>query len=251
MSRVRMAVLRIGLLVPGLIGSAPGLGAQSAAPHHVVFAPTLWLCNVDGRNRVSGLDVAVEDTVLDVGAEMRVEVGGDRVRGMASLSRAAVSSRGAVTVDSTLPAVQGAFDFTIWQAELFGAVRVGPRRWPDALELYTGVRYVRQYEEVGTPRGPGLVSTRESWLDPVIGARFSRSFRDGLWATVLADMAGFGLGSAFTWRLETEVGVHVHPSVALTLRYRYQEMHYTNGPSDYRWEGSAQGWFLGLAYAPQ
>jgi hypothetical protein len=225
--------------------------------------PYYWFSNLgvaetldgeNGKNIVGDFSVPVEDTLLENSWAMRLEFGKSRYRGIVKLSSANmknttdhIESLG----DSTL-VLPGKYDFTWTTAEFFGAAQVGPFKQNYAIELYGGLRYVHQEQTVESDSLPGRADVDESWVDPVIGARFYIKPGRRWWTTFHSDVGGFGIGTNFTWTLGGELGFVIIKNLDISLAYNYQEIEYDNGKTGaerYIWDnGVQQGWFFGLSF---
>jgi hypothetical protein len=209
-------------------------------------APYVWFSNIDGTNEFGDFAVAVEDSVLETGIDVRVEAGKARWRGVATFSWAKVANVGEISGPGVAPGTRGAFDLAMWTLELLASVQVGTFRTSDAAEMHAGVRYVRQRQRTELGVGPDpTITERETWIEPVVGSRYFAELGDRLWTTVGGDISGFGVGSKFTWKLEGELAFRVVAPLDLAIRYRYQEAKYDNDGTEYLWEGVNQGWLFG------
>ena len=229
--------------------AAPALAQDRGNPDwYVRLATYLWLSNLDGSNTVAGLSVPVTDTVLEPSWSVRAEVGKGRVRAIFDLSRTSLTNPVAQAPPST---VQGTYDFTVFVGEVAGAVQVGGFGTDRAVEVFGGMRYVRQQQTLdvsGTITIAGEFT--EDWLEPFFGSRYFTELGRRFWFTMTADVGGLNIGSDFTWVLDGELGIRVARPVDFTLRYRYMESQYSNdrlGDQAYVWdEGQLQGWYFGL-----
>ncbi len=221
--------------------------AQDRRRHDwLTVTPAVWFTNVDGTSEIGDMTIHVNDSVLDLGFDIRAETGNRRIRGIVTLSRAETVNTARILVDDMPGRTITGYDFAVWTAELFGAIQAGSIGAADAAEFFGGLRYVRQHLILDTDAGAPLGPTTESWLEPVVGARYSSFLGPRGWAAVVADMGGFGAGSDFTWRLEAVVGIRVAAPLNLTMRYKYLEADYTKGTA-YGWRGVSQGWIFGAA----
>lgn len=102
----------------------------------------------------------------------------------------------------------------------------------ESFELFAGLRYNRLSSDVKTsgPQGQLLsASLDESWVDPVIGARYTIPFNDQWSATLRGDIGGFGVGSDFAWQGMATIRWQTSPRLGWLLAYRYIDMDYENG----------------------
>jgi hypothetical protein len=73
------------------------------------------------------------------------------------------------------------------------------------------------------------VGQTQSWVDPVLGARFRLNLMKGLFADLKGDAGGFGVGSQVTWQIYTGLGKEFKQKYSLLLGYRYLDVDYKNG----------------------
>lgn len=95
------------------------------------------------------------------------------------------------------------------------------------------------------PDGSRQVLRKESWIDPVIGARL-RTPLSGSWYFVgLADIGGFGTGSALTYQLFAAAGWRFAEQFSLEMGYRYLYQDFEE--DDFSWDVSTSGPQLGIS----
>jgi len=73
---------------------------------------------------------------------------------------------------------------------------------------------------------PGLLAgqrfgTSETWVDPLIGGRARFDITDGWFATVLADVGGFRVGSDLTWQIFGSLGYQFDERWSVQGGWRY------------------------------
>ena len=76
-------------------------------------------------------------------------------------------------------------------------------------------------------------SGSESWVDPVIGARFQADLGHNFFFRAVGDIGGFGAASDFTWQAMAGFGYSFHEHGSLLLAYRAIGTDYTNGGFTY------------------
>lgn len=250
--RHRVATVCIPLVVTiVLAGASPALG-QDRGNHgwFVRAGGYLWMSNVDGANRAASVDIPVTDSVLEPSWAARLEIGRWRLRAIIDVSR---SNQANPLVPIAPGDPSGSYDFTMTTLEVRGAAHIGPFASRHAVEIFAGVRSVRQDQrfELTDPIAVQEDVT-EIWTEPMFGSRYFAQVGRRFWFTMLVDVGGLEIGSAFTWVLDAELGFQLAPPVDLTFRYRYMETQYDNGRSgaqQYVWDsGQVQGWFFGLVY---
>lgn len=67
-------------------------------------------------------------------------------------------------------------------------------------------------------------STSETWVDPVVGLRATYAATDRIALQGLADIGGFGVGSAFQWEVLARVGYTVSDRWTLAAGWRHLEV---------------------------
>ena len=82
-----------------------------------------------------------------------------------------------------------------------------------AVDLLGGARAV--WLDIDVALEPGALRARSfglngSWVDPVVGARARFAVTDRWFATALADIGGFGLGSDLSWQAVATVGYQIN-----------------------------------------
>lgn len=121
---------------------------------------------------------------------------------------------------------------------------------PDlTVDLGAGLRYASV--ELDVRLSPGLlpekkVSTDDSWIDPVLIARFEKALGNDWSVTGLADIGGFGVGSNLTW--QAMLGASYEFNDRWTGRVAYRHMHFdrSNGSRDFKLDLS--GPIVGVTY---
>ncbi len=249
--RCRVTTL-LALLVASLLATAavPAYGQERGNPNWFVrVGGYLWLSNIDGSNTAANIDVPVTDSVLEASWAMRLEVGKWRLRAIVDLSRAALANS---LLPSSSGGLSGFYDFSMTTFEFRGAAQIGSFSSRQAVEVYGGVRHVRQQQDLRLTAPVVDESVTESWTEPIFGSRYFAEVGRRFWFSMLIDVGGLSIGSDFTWVLDGELGFRLSPPVDLTFRYRYMETQYDNGKSGseaYVWDGGqAQGWFLGVVF---
>lgn len=75
-------------------------------------------------------------------------------------------------------------------------------------------------------------STSETWVDPVVGLRATYVLTDSISVQGLADIGGFGVGSAFQWEALARVSYAVSDHWSLAAGWRHLEVHVDRGRLD-------------------
>jgi outer membrane receptor protein involved in Fe transport len=101
--------------------------------------------------------------------------------------------------------------------------------------LLAGLRYTDLDTQIKAsgPLGNTLSGEdQQSWVDPVIGAKYSWPLSDRWSATLRGDFGGFGVGSEFAMQGIATLRWQVSPRTGVLLAYRYLEMDYEDGSGD-------------------
>jgi hypothetical protein len=75
-------------------------------------------------------------------------------------------------------------------------------------------------------------STSETWVDPVVGLRATYGVTDRIAVQGLANIGGFGVGSAFQWEILARVGYAVSDRWTLAAGWRHLEVDVDRGRLD-------------------
>lgn len=235
------------------LSAASGPAAAQPSPDEaqgsgwsVRLAPFLLLTSVDGVQGVDGTDVAVGDSALRVGWAGRAEAWRGPWGLLGEVAR--TTGRGYASPSPDGEGGRG-FDLRVFRAEATAARRVGRGPAAGALVLLAGARYVRHTRELD-PSGSASPADRVSkgWVDPVAGARYVSTIGEPFRFAVAVTLGG-ATGSDFTWVIDGTLSLRLFPWARLLSRYRYEEAEFDAG-RDYRWDGRAQGWILGLEVEP-
>lgn len=204
----------------------------------------LWFANIDGTNYLGDSTVVVGDTSsLHTSFAGELQAGRGRFRGVARFATTSLANRGPLQGPGVPDGTEIDYDFTWTTAELLAAWQVGRFESDHAFELYAGLRYVHQGQDLS-----GAGSYSQDWLEPVAGAEYFVEMGGPFWVAVNGDLGGFLFGSEFTMRVRAELGIRVVGPVHLSLAYEYLQTEYGEKGAAYRWdEGVSQGWFFGLS----
>jgi hypothetical protein len=131
------------------------------------------------------------------------------------------------TKDSASGFLKSDVDVTQWMLEVDGGYEQNER-----LEWLFGLRYINlDTEIVITPDlGPVVeADASKSWLDPVVGARWTQPIGK-TWAFIgRADVGGFGIGSDFAWQAVARFEWKVSDKVGVSFGYRALSADYEDG----------------------
>jgi opacity protein-like surface antigen len=150
----------------------------------------------------------------------------------------ASKSKGGVSADAD-------FDEFVLEADV--GLRIDPQ-----FEAFVGARLwsLDAQLEVTGP-GPGQSGQADqSWVDPLVGARYIQPIGDA-WSFVLrGDVGGFGVGSEFSWQGIARVNWQCSESLALNAGYRYVDVDYEDGSGsdEFRYDVATSGPMVGLTF---
>jgi len=200
----------------------------TAEPGRWTFAirPYLWAASVDGSVAVRSLPSQdFEADFSDIVSELDFAF-------MLSFEARPPSGDIGLLLDSVFLDVSGterSFDWGLEQRllELDVTWRVAKQ-----VDLLAGARYVGFETSVSIPPSGASASRDESWVDPVIGARGALPLADRWALAGRGDIAGFGVGSEFSWQLAGYVLFKAAKWADVGLGYRHLQIDFEEGDAD-------------------
>jgi len=112
--------------------------------------------------------------------------------------------------------------------ELFGNHRV-IKDW-GWIDFYGGIRLWNvslNFELEGIASGEANRS--EGWVDPVVGGRIIYNSSNRIVFSLRADIGGMGVGSDFSYNIQSGIGYKFSDMFTLMLQYKYLDVDYGNG----------------------
>ena len=113
------------------------------------------------------------------------------------------------------------------------------------LDVGGGLRYYTTDNDVAlnTVAGPRAFAIGDDWVDPLIAVRYRTDLGPNWYATLFADVGGFGVGSEQTWQALALVGYRVNDNLSVEAGYRTlnSERDKDNGQIDVGMSGPALG----------
>jgi hypothetical protein len=213
-------------------------GANVISEWHVDWVPFyLWFSGLQGNVGAKGYVVPVDVSFsqifkqLNIGLMSVLDVRRKRVGLLTDLLFMSVSSD-----QSTTPVGGGVFSGFKANAKTFFVdpelyVRLLDKK-AYSVDAVGGARFWRLDNSLnllpGTSAGVTVGQT-QSWVDPVLGARFRLNLPRGFFANLKGDAGGFGVGSQQTWQIYTGVGKEFKEKYSVLLGYRYLAVDYRNG----------------------
>ena len=245
-----------------LLTAVAPAAAQEAAPAasgdgwHITVAPYLWATALDGHAKVAGtkadVDVSFSDILdnLSMAAMMLVDV----EKGRFGVGINGVYARldpkndvSGIRIDTTSDMVQlGVGPYyrlvdQVWRTSASGR----PLRFTVAPEAGFRVTYLRAELDA---QGFKQVDQSETWVDPLIGSRFSFDLSDHWTLSAEGNVGGFGVGSEFAWNAQGFLGYRttlLGHETTFALGYRALSQDYKH--HDFEWDVTMHGPVLGAA----
>jgi hypothetical protein len=222
-------------------GRAESVGAQ---PWSFSITPYLWAAGIDGDTAANGIG-----SEIDTGYSFLSLDNLDLAIATAAQAR---KGKWSVLLDGMYVDFSDTFDRTLvsTEAEVSGGYFEASAAYPAAripgLDLIFGLRYVGLETSVQLTPGPSA-ERRESWLDPLVGARFSHEFNDRWSVTLRGDIGGFGVSSELTTNVAAIFGVRL--TDAMTLRFGYRALQMDFEDDQFVLDATLQGYVVGLTFA--
>jgi hypothetical protein len=222
-----------------------GAAGSAASPRwSVTITPYLWAAGLDGHTAAGGVG-----SEIDTGYSF---LSLDNLDLTLAANLEARKGRWTVVLDGLYVEFSDAFDRPTVDAdaELTGRIFEFSATYPAAriegLELVFGMRYVALDSTVQLKPGP-VGSAGESWLDPLVGARFNHDFSDRWSVSLRGDVGGFGVASELTTNLSATFGYSM--TDAMTLRFGYRALQMDVEDGGLVLDAIAQGYAIGLSFA--
>jgi len=213
-------------------------GENVVSEWHVDWVPFyLWFSGLSGTVGAQGYDVPVNVSFsqvlsnLNIGLMSVLDVRRKRIGLVTDLVFMSLSSpQQATPINGGAYSGFNANAKTFWVApELYFRVIDKPMFTVDAVG---GGRFWRLDNSISLSAGTlsaATVGQTQSWVDPVLGARFRVNLPKDCFATLAGDAGGFGVGSQLTYQIYTGVGKEFKKKFSAILGYRYMDVDYTNG----------------------
>ena len=208
------------------------------------ITPYLWAAGLDGNTAAGGVE-----SEIDTGYRF---LSLDNLDLTLAANLEARKGRWTVLLDGLYVEFSDAFDRPAVDADaevsgrIFESSAAYPAARVEGLELVFGMRYVALDSEVQLTPGPAG-SAGESWLDPLVGARFKHDFNDRWSVSLRGDVGGFGVASELTTNLSATFGYRITDAMTLRFGYRALQMDFEDG--GFVLDAIAQGYAVGLSFA--
>jgi opacity protein-like surface antigen len=207
--------------------------------------PHVWTVSMSGTADFGGLDVPLDVDISDIsdalslGAFVHLEARRGQWGGLLDVGymSASLEDRPLDIVDPHGGRAGSMADIetSVVVLDALGSYRVTLTE-SDVFDFLAGVRWTRAEADVivtdGTPDQGGTGET--SWVDPLVGIRFSSRFSESWYSWVRMDVGGFGIGSDFTWGTSLGLGYEFNDTVAANLGYKHIGIDWDDGSEMYR-----------------
>lgn len=229
---LRMLAAAAGLA--GAMGMAGQAAAQSGGDTAFQITPYAWATGLGGDLTVGAQTVAIDksfsDLIKDLDGAFFVSAFGryDRLVFLGDLSWSS-SSRAGILPSPPAPLPLPA-EGKLRQTSLTLAAGYRISETPGAtVDLLGGVRHWRVRAQADVPALGFSATRRDSFTDPIVGARINAAIAPN-WSTVLyADLGGFGVGSDFTGQIVATVNYSVSDNLFISAGYRHMHVDYRTG----------------------
>lgn len=219
------------------------------------FIPYIWFSGIEGDVAVRGIPVHVDESFadlaenLDFGFQFHFEARKDKwgyYIDPTYINLSADASSNGTSADA---------DLTQWLVD-FGGIRQlwskcrGNEGQMSSIDLLFGGRYWNMNTDLDVS-GVGRFSDDESWIDPIIGARYTTDFSKSWGFITRYDIGGFGVGSDFTWNLLLLLSYRTSQSGRLLFGYRILDVDRENGSGAdfFKYDVTYKGPILGYSFS--
>lgn len=141
-------------------------------------------------------------------------------------------------------------DVGMTTTRLQAAWGVRVKEWESSsLHVFAGLRYWNLKNEltIRTASAPlRRFTDTQSWLDPLVGIRFSTRLSPKLSFTAIVDAGGFGMGSDFTWGGMVDFSWRLSERTSLEVGYRYLYVDYEK--DGFLMDAYNDGLFIGFTW---
>lgn len=248
-------VLNVGCAAASLCAAAQQSGSTTDTDPYgwkVNWVPFyLWMSGFNGnvgvRGHVAPVDASFSDVFdkLNIGYMTALDVRYDRVGVLTDLVYIDLGADKAFPDINVFTGSHADVKQFFVDPELYARLFANNRGSVDAL---AGFRYWHLHNELRLDSGilPGFSGDEsQDFVDPVLGARFRLNMKKGWFATLKADVGGFGAGSEFSWQIYSGIGKEFKQKYSLLLAYRRLDVDYRN--SGFVFDTKMNGVMLGFA----
>jgi hypothetical protein len=222
-------------------GEAPGkkVHEPSSEPSdwHVDWVPFyLWFSGLEGNVGAQGYVAPVNVSFADVFSQLNIgymsvlDVRRKRIGLLTDLVFISVSS------DQKATPVGKLYSGFTANAKTFFLDPEGYYRLiekdQDSVDVVAGARFWHLNNSLDLLQGTlsaTSIGQTQSWVDPLLGARFRIGLPRNFFADLKGDAGGFGVGSQLTYQIYGGLGKELKQKYSLLLGYRYMSVDYKNG----------------------
>ena len=216
------------------------------------LAPYVWAQWLDGTVGINGMNTDVNigfDRIiknLDFALMGVIEARYDRWALNADMTYAELSAKGQTPLGVLFNEAQ------FKQQQFLGNYTLGyslVKRSGETLDIYAGARvnYIRmKLTFAGTVLPTSIVSGSETWVDPIVGARYRRQLGEKFFVQAGGDIGGFGANSRFTWSALALLGYNLGANTSVGLGYRALGTDYHR--AGFKYDMIAHGPILGIEF---
>ena len=239
----RLLIATVAISLVAAVGTTAMAAAPTDSANRSEISLYGWLTGINADLMVDGLETSVDASFsdildnLDMGAMVYYETWDESTGFYLNYIYARLGD----TIQRPLIEV----DWQVKQSivEAGALLRKGNPERP--VDVVIGIRYVDLDTDVTlTPGGSGSVG--DSWVDPIVGARYTTALSDKWKFAARGDVGGLIFGSDFSWSLSGVFRYRMSPQWDFGLGYRYLDM--DRDGDDFGFDGNMSGPLIGVAY---
>lgn len=225
--------------------AAPQTSAGDGEGWEFSVTPHVWTVSMRGTADIGDLDVPLDvdlsdiSDALDLGAFIHLEARRGRWGGLLDVGymSSSIEDEPLHIVDpfGSRAGSMADIETSVVVLDALGSYRVTLTD-RDVLDFLAGVRWTRAEVDVVVTDGPPDQggTADDSWIDPLVGIRFSSRFSESWYSWVRMDVGGFGVGSDFTWGTALGLGYEFNDTVAANLGYKHIGIDWDDGSTTYK-----------------
>lgn len=228
--------------------AAPVAGQVPGPVSPITVRPIVFFSNFDGVLAFpqTGERLLMADSVLVFSVAGQLEIRQGRIAFLGEIAYASTADQAAWLPDTTRG---GNYVMRMLTVDGFAGFRVGPLIERAEVLILAGARYYDWRHEL-TGMGP-TGTRRDRFAAATAGVRFTVGVNRAIRWWAQSDL-GLRIGrQTAAWGLRSGLDLGIWGAVNLTIQYRYLEVDYQTQPDeDVNLDGTAQGWYVGLAVTP-
>jgi hypothetical protein len=214
-------VWKVLLVTSVVMWLSPEICAAKSKKWRFELTPYAWLAGLSGDVAVQGQQESIDFSVDDMWdfRTWGMTIHSEAKRAPWSLIFDFKYTRREQEEDATR------LEITTWLVEAGAAYTVIER-----FEVLGGIRYFDVNADIKENQIP-TAEGNESWIDPIVGGRYTWPFARDWSFLARGDVGGFGVGSDFTWNVVAGVDYRVG-DVSFFFGYRAFGVDYSSGTGD-------------------